>query len=114
MMRLIDKSSSRFDYIDALRGWAILAVIFAHAATMAPIQGSLRRFADNGFMGVHLFFVISAFTIFHMLSKHAEQESKPIRNFFIRRLFRIAPVYWFGIIFYIVVWGLLPRSQWWH
>lgn len=110
----IDKTQSRFDYIDALRGWAILAVILAHAASMTRIQGSLRSFADDGFMGVHLFFVISAFTIFHMLSKHAQQESRPIRNFFIRRFFRIVPVYWFGILFYFLIWGALPLEKWWH
>lgn len=113
MLRL-DKSPSRFDYIDALRGWAIVLVIIGHAATLTRLAGWPRTLADGALMGVHLFFVVSAFTIFHMLSKHVREEENPVRNFFIRRLFRIVPVYWFGILFYFLIWGILPQSKWWH
>ena len=108
------QSTSRFDYIDSLRGFAILFVIMAHSANATQMNGTLRAVTDGGLMGVHLFFMISAFTIFHMLTKHVQEEQNPVRNFFIRRFFRLVPVYWFGILFYIAVLGLLPRSQWWH
>lgn len=114
-----NNSSARFDYIDALRGIAIIGVIVAHAGSITKTEGILRTLSNTGGLGVELFFVISAFTIFHMLSKHIVQEKRPIRNFFIRRLFRIVPVYWFGIIFYTLIFGLnsrgwLPGPELWH
>lgn len=114
-----NQSRNRFQYIDALRGFAILGVILAHAASITQTQGLLRTVANTAGMGVQLFFVISAFTIFHMLAKHAVQEKRPLRNFFIRRLFRIVPVYWFGILFYTAMFGLdsrgwLPGPELWH
>lgn len=107
-------SQSRFAYIDALRGWAMLLVLFGHCAGMAKIDGWLRTFADGCMMGVNLFFVISAYTIFYMFSKHSQVESQPVRNFMIRRFFRIAPLYWFAIGYYNVIWDWLPESKHWH
>jgi peptidoglycan/LPS O-acetylase OafA/YrhL len=111
-------TNTRFQYIDALRGIAILEVIIAHADTITQYHS---RFGAIGTQGVQLFFVISAFTVFFTLTKHAEEEYTPIaiRNFFIRRLFRIIPVYWFGIILYTCIFGTssrgwLPGPQLWH
>lgn len=114
-----DWTNDRFEYIDALRGIAILGVIVTHASSLVNTHGVLRSVLNAGGMGVQLFFVISAFTIFHMYYKHAAQESQPVRNFFIRRLFRIVPVYWYGIFFYTVIYGLnsrgwLPGPELWH
>lgn len=119
MKNKVNSSNARFEYIDGLRGFAILGVIVAHSASITQTQGFIRTIADTAGMGVQLFFVISAFTIFHMLSRHAAQEFKPIRNFFIRRLFRIVPVYWFGIYLYTAIFGLksrgwLPGPELWH
>ncbi len=107
-------SQPRFAYIDALRGWAILLVIFGHCAVMTGLQGKLRAFVDHGMMGVYLFFIISAFTIFYMYWRHSQREARPVRNFFIRRVFRIAPLYWFAIVYHNLIWGPLPESQNWH
>ncbi|WP_138481941.1 acyltransferase family protein [Dyadobacter bucti] len=111
-------TKQRFEYIDALRGWAIFGVIIAHAGSITKIGGILGRLAVVGSSGVYLFFVISAFTIFYSLDKHRERENK-VRDFFIRRLFRIIPVYWMGIFLYTVVYGLQSRGwregpELWH
>ncbi|MCF2487478.1 acyltransferase [Dyadobacter sp. CY347] len=108
----------RFAYIDALRGLAIAGVIVTHAASITHLTGILRPLTEMGGMGVQLFFVISAFTIFNSLSKH-DTAPNAVRDFFIKRLFRIVPVYWLGIVLYTAVYGLQSRGwkegpELWH
>lgn len=108
------EKTERFEYVDAMRGLAILLVIFGHSGAMTGTEGVLKALANGCMMGVHLFFVISGFTIFYMLDKHACQETHPVRNFFIRRFFRIVPLYWFAILYYMAIWGTLKTFEWWH
>lgn len=100
----------RLEHMDALRGIAILAVILNHAGSLTGATGPLRWLADLGAYGVQLFFVVSAFTIFMTFDRSRDQETAPLRNFFIRRLFRIVPVYWFGILLYTAIYGLGSRG----
>lgn len=106
-----DSSIRRYQYIDALRGYAILGVIAIHSAHSF---GSFDYFFQRGFRdagyGVHLFFVASALTLFLSLSKRSSDEQRPYANFFIRRFFRIAPLFWFAILAYYLL-GLIPWEQ---
>jgi peptidoglycan/LPS O-acetylase OafA/YrhL len=109
----------RIDFLDALRGFAILGVIVTHVGAYANVSGVARKITDFGGMGVELFFVISAFTIFLTFDRALRTETAPVRNFFIRRLFRIAPVYWLGIVLYTAIYGLASRGwkegpELWH
>ncbi|WP_040300001.1 acyltransferase family protein [Arcticibacter svalbardensis] len=111
-------NKERFVYIDALRGIAIAGVIIVHSASITNVNGLLKQAASLGSMGVQLFFVISAFTIFYSLSK-SNGSATQFRDFFIRRLFRIVPVYWLGIVLYTAVYGLGSRGwldgpELWH
>jgi peptidoglycan/LPS O-acetylase OafA/YrhL len=111
-------SQERFTYIDALRGIAIAGVILTHAASITNLGGSPRYLMSLGGMGVQLFFVISAFTIFYSLTK-TDGLKNQFRDFYIRRLFRIIPIYWLGIILYTAVYGLDSRGwragpELWH
>ncbi|WP_276481348.1 acyltransferase family protein [Paraflavitalea pollutisoli] len=111
-------SNERFTYIDGLRGIAIAGVIITHAASITHIDGISNYLASIGGMGVQLFFVISAFTIFYTLSKTDGQPFQ-FRDFYIRRLFRIIPIYWLGIILYTLVYGMESRGwregpELWH
>lgn len=111
-------SNERFTYIDALRGVAIAGVIITHVASICHIDGISQYLTSIGGMGVQLFFVISAFTIFYTLSK-TDGDPFQFRNFYIRRLFRIIPVYWMGIILYTAVYGMASRGwregpELWH
>ncbi|MEI6949496.1 acyltransferase [Paraflavisolibacter sp. H34] len=91
----------KLNYIDALRGLAILMVIAIHTMQYGtnnnhPIIIALFK---SGARGVQLFFVASAFTLF-LSGWNRKGELHPTRNFFIRRFFRIAPVYYLGIAYY--------------
>lgn len=113
------ETRQRFEFIDALRGFAILGVMLTHVGSTVHFSGLMRRVTDLGGFGVQLFFVVSAFTIFLTYRRAIATERSPTVNFFIRRLFRIVPIYWLGIILYTAVYGLGPRGwksgpELWH
>jgi peptidoglycan/LPS O-acetylase OafA/YrhL len=98
----LEKSSPpRIEFMDSLRGLAILGVLLVHAGQATPgLSSALTKLTTAGQYGVQLFFVASAFTLF--LSQDSRRnEAHPIRNFFIRRFFRIAPMFYVGIGFYL-------------
>ena len=102
-----------FASIDMMRGLAILMVIAVHTHQVVPGTSVYAGVAMYGQMGVQLFFVASAFTL---CNSYAYDAGKPHRKaiFWLRRYFRIAPGYYFGIIFYVIVgmvFGLLRESH---
>lgn len=100
----------RYAYIDALRGIAILAVIFGHCYPLVyGIPDWLKAYGAQGGRGVQLFFIISALTLFFSFETRKEFERRALLNYFIRRFFRIAPLFYTGIIFYLVLDGTSPR-----
>jgi peptidoglycan/LPS O-acetylase OafA/YrhL len=96
-----------YRYIDALRGVAFLGVMSVHVTQQAPpyLGGS---FAAVGVYGVQLFFLLSAITLLRSMAVRAGKERTPLRNFYTRRLFRIAPLFWFAIGLYLAVDGFGP------
>src|SRR5580704_4972438 len=87
-------------YVDTMRGWAILMVIACHQALpFKHLFLPVKLLASYGQTGVFLFFVASSFTLCNSAIER-QNESNPTRNFFIRRFFRIAPVYYLGILLY--------------
>jgi peptidoglycan/LPS O-acetylase OafA/YrhL len=102
-------TAHRYAYIDALRGYAILGVISVHTSGTIPhLGGPLRELATCGQFGVHLFFVVSALTL--VMSWHTRTDGT--YPFYIRRLFRIAPMFWLAIPFYVMINGGLYPSIW--
>jgi len=93
-------SGVRYEFLDALRGFAILGVIALHSASMTGQSFAGIPYAQAGASGVQLFFVISAFTIFLTLDRAKSREKHVFRNFFIRRFFRILPMFWVAALFY--------------
>ena len=100
-----DPSAPRhFDFVDALRGLAIVGVMMIHSTFGIPnFHGRLRTLAAQGQFGVQLFFVVSAFTLFWSLRSRRTRERRPLLAFFTRRFFRLAPLFWVGIAFYLCV-----------
>src|ERR1700728_3193398 len=92
-------------WIDALRGWAFLGVLGCHVSQRVgdTLPHWLGFWAANGRFGVQLFYIVSCLTLFMSLDSRSRREERPISAFFIRRLFRIAPLFWLAIIFYTFV-----------
>lgn len=107
-------------YIDALRGVAILGVILVHSSQLvAPASAALRQLMAEGALGVQLFYVASALTLYMSWQARSPQEVSPVRNFYIRRFFRIAPMFYLAIAGSLAVRGLAPSYwapngiEWW-
>lgn len=95
---------NNFKYIDAIRGFAILGVVAVHVGQKCNDYPSLLTdIATYGNYGVQLFFVASAFTLCLSIDNRKQSERNLLRNYFLRRYFRIAPLYYFGIVFYFFV-----------
>ena len=101
----------KLKYIDAIRGIAVLAVIIVHTGQYGTnnYPQIIKTLIGHGARGVQLFYLASAFTLFLSFNYRKESEAKPNRNFFIRRFFRIAPMYYLGIVYFLFQNGLGPR-----
>lgn len=98
-------------FIDALRGLAILLVILVHATlAVPPATPALAALAAGGARGVQLFYIASALTLCLSWEARSTRERSPLRNFYLRRWFRIAPMFYLAIIFYVALDGLAPRT----
>lgn len=96
----------RYAYIDAMRGYAILLVIAVHSSLyFSDLPEAVRTLADQGARGVQLFFVLSAMTL--CMSWQARHEGAI--PFYVRRFFRIAPMYYLSIPFFLWAHGWGPN-----
>jgi len=81
-------------------------VIAVHTSQIFnDLPAPVRLLADQGARGVQLFFVASALTL--CLSWQARGDGAG--PFYVRRLFRIAPMFWLAIVYFVWHDGLGPR-----
>jgi peptidoglycan/LPS O-acetylase OafA/YrhL len=108
------KPESRIPELDGLRGTAIFLVILFHytggetAIPTGTFAAYLQRFTIMGWTGVDLFFVLSGFLIGGILMDVKTSDSY-YKTFYLRRFFRIIPVYYVWILAYILLMGVSSR-----
>ncbi|MCT2563937.1 acyltransferase family protein [Chryseobacterium herbae] len=92
-----------FSHINSLRGIAILMVVLVHTSQLFTFNTRVEEVIfDYGKMGVQLFFIASAYTL--CLSEDSrKKEGQHLIKFYIRRFFRIFPIYYLGIILYFIL-----------
>jgi len=100
----------QLDFIDGLRGIAILMVMGVHTAiTVASISPFSNQAVFSwllmGARGVQLFFMVSAFTLFMSWNARKGTEATPWTNFYIRRATRILPMWWIACLLYMHAYG---------
>lgn len=94
-------SATRIPELDGLRGIAISLVLFYHFVaipfeTFQKPRGTLKYLSSLGMLGwsgVDLFFVLSGFLIGGILLD-ARTSPRYFKTFYIRRSYRILPIYW--------------------
>ena len=97
--------------LDGVRGLAILMVLLVHfVANMQPttqVERTIVLVTGYGNYGVDLFFVLSGFLITGILY---DGRNKPhyFRNFYMRRLLRIFPLYYGVLAFVFFLAPLIP------
>ena len=90
--------------LDGLRAVAIFTVILAHSIE-APTH---PKATGLGGIGVHIFFALSGYLITtRLLQEYTSTGDISLRNFYIRRVFRILP----PAIFYLGIVWLLSRTR---
>jgi len=95
-------SKPHLQYIDCLRGYAVLLVITIHLTYTVPqLPYPVARITSMGWYGVQLFFLMSAFTLLSSWNAELHRAgSVNVVNFFVRRYLRIAPAYYLAAFMY--------------
>lgn len=82
--------------LDGIRGLAVLIVLLSHSSGRGMALAPWLNFAGIGHVGVYLFFVLSGYLLTKSLL-----EGQSATQFYLRRVFRIVPLY------YVVLIGVL-------
>lgn len=107
--------SFRIDSVQYLRFFAAFIVLFGHVMMMmheaALIPDATYRSIDlvPWGSGVDIFFIISGFIIAHVV-RHQPRGLKAGVSFSLRRLIRVAPVYWFYTALFFAAAIAIPRG----
>jgi len=97
----------RIPELDGLRGLAILLVVICHYAgaehsSLGYWTNRVLRALSIGWSGVDLFFVLSGFLIGGILID-ARDSRRYFRAFYMRRVFRILPIYYLWVVLYAAI-----------
>ncbi|MFD3535571.1 acyltransferase family protein [Streptomyces sp. NPDC058664] len=108
-----DGRPKRLHALDGLRLVAALMVVVYHYTARGPgwstpvadIFPETFRVASYGYLGVEFFFLISGFVIC------MSAWDRPVRDFFVSRVVRLYPAYWFAVIATSVTLAVIPGGR---
>lgn len=97
-MSQVKKHSRYFDSFDAMRFFAFFAVFLAHIGPLyIPF---LNYFQHSSGLAVQFFFTLSSFLITYIILEEKKRTGKlNLKNFFVRRILRIWPLYYLMVAF---------------
>lgn len=104
---------SRLRPLDSLRGVAVILVVLAHCSENFPPLFALLRNVSSiiGPLGVQLFFIVSGYTM--LLTFGDEPAREAIFRFYVRRIFRIGPLFWTATICYGLLYTFIVGPSYW-
>ena len=93
----------RYAGLTALRGIAALMVVLVHVWGIhkLALPDALNGIIQRCTLGVPLFFVISAFSLYLSTTSRIDQKGW-LNDFLIRRFMRIAPLFYLMSLFYLI------------
>jgi peptidoglycan/LPS O-acetylase OafA/YrhL len=95
--------ATRISALDGLRGFAVLAVLFAHTIAV-PISGHI---------GVDIFFTLSGFLISSQLYDELDRTSSiDLARFYWKRCVRLLPAFFALVAFYYLLTYAIPSPVW--
>jgi peptidoglycan/LPS O-acetylase OafA/YrhL len=87
-------SNRRLDGLDTLRAGAIVLVMVYHLNLQGLMPAAVGAVAAVGWVGVDLFFVLSGYLIgMQLLEPYVAGRKPSLREFYVRRAYRILPAY---------------------
>lgn len=86
--------------LTGLRWVAALFVYLSHTITDDDLPQSLLQFSGNGYCGVTIFFILSAFIL--TVNYHNRLGIRDLFKYFIARAARILPIYYVILIFVLL------------
>lgn len=109
-------SPGRIPTLDGIRAVGIALVIIGHSPNTWPLPNNVLL-RSAGDLGVQLFFILSGFLITTLLVReHAKRGRISLRDFFVRRAFRIFPAFlvYLAAMGALAIAGLiyLPWQEW--
>jgi peptidoglycan/LPS O-acetylase OafA/YrhL len=96
------ESTARFGPLDGVRGIAVLIVFLSHTSGRGMYVHPQLNFTGIGHVGVYLFFCLSAFLLAGKLFDQGISRIT-VYQFYIRRFFRIVPLYYSVLLFVFVM-----------
>lgn len=104
--------TTRLPALDGLRGIAVASVVLFHFTRPLQFPDRLHSLFAMGWTGVDLFFVLSGFLIGGILVDNKDSVNL-WRVFYLRRAFRILPLYYFVLITFLIFGGTQLRNLTW-
>jgi peptidoglycan/LPS O-acetylase OafA/YrhL len=93
----------RLAWLDALRGFAALCVVFDHGSTLLlrPVREALYHTLDLGQYGVFVFFLVSGYIVPASLERKGN-----VKAFWVSRAFRLYPLYLLALALSVLAFNL--------
>jgi peptidoglycan/LPS O-acetylase OafA/YrhL len=108
----VTPAGRRLAWLDALRGFAALFVVFDHLSyyVLQHVRADVYQYFDPGSYGVFVFFMVSGYIVPASLERRGS-----IRGFWVSRVFRLYPLYLVALAVAVVLWqvhlGLIANTN---
>lgn len=101
---------TRLAGLQILRVLACVGVFVCHLGAQMGVEGTVEHIMDFGARGVYLFFILSGFFGFQSKDLEGEDWKKGCIRYWIKRAFRIVPLYYALILYNMVLYDGILKS----